>query len=168
MGGEIVLLLIEKFNVPIDSVSFLVVLYNFAVVGVLAVFMSKVAILVTQSYLVVIGMLVAYWFILLPEWTTWVLLVALALYDLAIVLLPVGPLRLLVELAVWRDEDIPTLVYEAWPVTHHDSDSTSNGVIQRRVWRERRNVSHDSTFFFSLFHLLPSTSEAAIGLKLLI
>ncbi|KAK0587037.1 hypothetical protein LWI29_016416 [Acer saccharum] len=144
MGGEIVLLLIEKFNVPIDSVTFLVVLYNFAVVGVLAVFMSKVAILVTQSYLVVIGMLVAYWFTLLPEWTTWVLLVALALYDLAAVLLPVGPLRLLVELAVSRDEDIPALVYEARPVTHHDSDSTSNGVIQRRVWRERRNVSHDS------------------------
>ena len=50
MGGEIVLLLIEKFNVPIDSVTFLVVLYNFAVVGVLAVFMSKVAILVTQLF----------------------------------------------------------------------------------------------------------------------
>ncbi|KAH7550755.1 hypothetical protein JRO89_XS13G0263200 [Xanthoceras sorbifolium] len=142
MGGEIILFLIEKFSVPIDSVTFFVVLYNFAVVGVLAVFMSKMAILVTQGYLVVIGMLVAYWFTLLPEWTTWVLLVAMALYDLAAVLLPVGPLRLLVELAISRDEDIPALVYEARPVTHHDSDST-NGIVQRRVWRERRNIGHD-------------------------
>lgn len=146
MGGEIALFLIEDFSVPIDCITFLVVLFNFAVVGVLAVFMSKMAILVTQGYLVVIGMLVAYWFTLLPEWTTWVLLVAMALYDLAAVLLPVGPLRLLVELAISRDEEIPALVYEARPVTSQDS---SAGVGQRRVWRDRRNensndVSHSN------------------------
>ncbi|CAI9786803.1 unnamed protein product [Fraxinus pennsylvanica] len=44
---------------------------------------------------------------------TWVLLIAIALYDLAAVLLPSGALRLLVELAISRDEDIPALVYEA-------------------------------------------------------
>lgn len=138
MGGEIVLFLIEVLNIPIDCITFLVLLFNFAVVGVLAVFMSKMAILVTQGYLVIIGMLAAYWFTLLPEWTTWVLLVAMSLYDLAAVLLPVGPLRLLVELAMSRDEDIPALVYEARPVNHHDSTATS-GVVQRRLWRERRN-----------------------------
>ncbi|GLU12494.1 hypothetical protein SLE2022_291690 [Rubroshorea leprosula] len=142
MGGEISLFLIEDFGIPIDCITFLVILFNFAVVGVLAVFMSKMAILVTQGYLVLIGVLVAYWFTLLPEWTTWVLLVAMALYDLAAVLLPVGPLRLLVELAMSRDEDIPALVYEARPVTHHDSGSRDNGV-QRRLWRERRN-GHNS------------------------
>jgi presenilin 1 len=137
MGGEIALFLIEDFSIPIDCITFMLVLFNFAVVGVLAVFMSKMAILVTQGYLVVIGMLVAYWFTLLPEWTTWVLLVALALYDLAAVLLPVGPLRLLVELAISRDEDIPALVYEARPVTYNDTGSVG-GVAQRRTWRGRR------------------------------
>ncbi|EXC04884.1 Presenilin-like protein [Morus notabilis] len=138
LGGEIALFLIEDFDIPIDCITFLVALFNFAVVGVLSVFMSKMAIFVTQGYLVVIGMLVAYWFTLLPEWTTWVLLVAMALYDLAAVLLPVGPLRLLVELAISRDEDIPALVYEPRPVSYNDS-GTSGGVTQRRVWRERRN-----------------------------
>ncbi|KAL6319021.1 hypothetical protein AAG906_001494 [Vitis piasezkii] len=139
MGGEIALFLIQDFSFPIDCITFLVVLFNFTVVGVLAVFMSKMAILVTQGYLVVIGMLVAYWFTLLPEWTTWVLLVAMALYDLAAVLLPGGPLRLLVELAISRDEDIPALVYEARPVTYQDS-CPGGGVAQRRAWRERRGV----------------------------
>ncbi|KAJ4831835.1 hypothetical protein Tsubulata_017498 [Turnera subulata] len=139
MGGEISLFLIRDLSVPIDCVTFLIVLYNFAVVGVLAVFMSKMAIFVTQGYLVVIGILVAYWFTLLPEWTTWALLIAMALYDLAAVLLPVGPLRLLVELAISRDEDIPALVYEARPVTNVDSDSR-NGVVRRRVWRQRTNA----------------------------
>ncbi|WCJ35841.1 Presenilin-2 [Euphorbia peplus] len=139
MGGEVLLFLIRGFDVRVDCITFLVGLINFAVVGVLAVFMSKFAIFVTQGYLVVIGVLVAYWFTQLPEWTTWSLLVAMALYDLAAVLLPVGPLRLLVELAIARDEDIPALVYEARPVNSYDTRDT-----QRRTWRERRNVGNGS------------------------
>ena len=94
------------------------------------------AILVTQGYLVVVGILVAYSFTMLPEWTTWALLVAMALYDLAAVLLPIGPLRILVELAISRDEEIPALVYEARPVNHGSLDPME--VTQRRLWRERR------------------------------
>lgn len=139
MGGEIALFLNEYFRIPVDCFTFLLVLFNFTVVGVLAVFMSKMAIFVTQGYLVVIGMLVAYWFTLLPEWTTWMLLVAMSLYDLAAVLLPGGPLRLLVELAIARDEDIPALVYEARPVLANEM-SPRNDVIPRRLWREPRSV----------------------------
>ncbi|XP_057514804.1 presenilin-like protein At2g29900 [Actinidia eriantha] len=142
MGGEIALFLIQDFSFPIDCFSFVLVLFNSTVVGVLAVFMSKMAIFLTQAYLVVIGMLVAYWFTLLPEWTTWVLLVAMALYDLAAVLLPGGPLRLLVELAISRDEDIPALVYEARPITYKDSVPRGS-VIQRRVWRDRSNIGSE-------------------------
>ncbi|ESQ51491.1 hypothetical protein EUTSA_v10016742mg [Eutrema salsugineum] len=139
LGGEILVLLIDRFRFPIDSITFLILLFNLSVVGVFAVFMSKFSILITQGYLVVIGVLVAYFFTLLPEWTTWVLLVALALYDIAAVLLPVGPLRLLVEMAISRDEDIPALVYEARPVIRNDSR-----LVQRRVWRERRSNQNGS------------------------
>ncbi|XP_022137225.1 presenilin-like protein At2g29900 [Momordica charantia] len=141
LGGEIALFLIEDFHIPIDCITFLVALFNFAAVGVLSVFMSKMPILVTQGYLVLIGMLVAYWFTLLPEWTTWALLVALALYDLAAVLLPVGPLRLLVELAISRDEDIPALVYEARPVVNQNSNPGDMVQRRMRVWRERDQIS---------------------------
>ncbi|KAL4568642.1 hypothetical protein LXL04_024257 [Taraxacum kok-saghyz] len=93
MGGEIALFLIQVFHIAIDCITYVLLLFNFTIVGVLAVFMSKIPIFLTQSYMVVIGVLTAYWFTMLPEWTTWVLLVAMALYDLAAVLLPVGPLR---------------------------------------------------------------------------
>ncbi|KAH7660669.1 Peptidase A22A presenilin protein [Dioscorea alata] len=128
LGGEVTLFLIGKFSIPIDSVTFFILLLNFSVVGVVAIFMSRMAIVITQSYLVFIGVLVAYWFTMLPEWTTWALLISMALYDLAAVLLPGGPLRLLVELAISRNEDIPALVYEARPVDHHI-------VSSRRLWR---------------------------------
>ncbi|KAI3902983.1 hypothetical protein MKW92_009102 [Papaver armeniacum] len=140
MGGDITLLLVKKFRIPIDSITFLFVLFNFSVVGVMAVFMSNMAILITQGYLVVIGMFVAYWFTMLPEWTTWALLIALALYDLAAVLLPGGPLRLLLELAISRDEDIPALVYEARPVINHHESAARQGV-PRRLWKETGNSS---------------------------
>ncbi|XP_058080775.1 presenilin-like protein At2g29900 [Magnolia sinica] len=139
MGGEVALLLIKDFRIPIDCISFLIVLLNFTVMGAISVFTSRAPILVNQGYLVVIGMLVAYWFTLLPEWTTWVLLVAMALYDLAAVLLPGGPLKLLVELAISRDEDIPALVYEARPVTDCGSAPASAPGAERRLWRGRRD-----------------------------
>jgi presenilin 1 len=65
--------------------------------------------------MVAVAVIVAVWFARLPEWTTWVLLVALALYDLAAVLCPRGPLRILVDLASDRDEELPALIYEARP-----------------------------------------------------
>lgn len=141
MGGEIALFLIKDFSFPVDCITFAIVLFNFTVVGVMAVFMSKMAIFVTQAYLVVVGMLVAYWFTLLPEWTTWVLLVAMALYDLAAVLLPGGPLRLLVELAMSRDEDIPALVYEARPIINDPTSIPTGGMVRRRVWSQNQGSS---------------------------
>ncbi|KAF8389939.1 hypothetical protein HHK36_024458 [Tetracentron sinense] len=139
MGGEVALFLIRDFSFPIDCFTFLVILFNFTVVGVMSIFISNMPILIRQGYMVVIGILTAYWFTFLPEWTTWVLLVAMALYDIAAVLLPGGPLRLLVELAMSRDEDIPALVYEARPVTYQDS-GPRRGVVERRLWREKRAV----------------------------
>ena len=149
LGGEVSLFLIQQFNTPVDCITFFLLLCNFAVVGVMTVFMSKMAIFVTQGYLVVIGILIAYSFTMLPEWTTWALLVAMALYDVAAVLLPIGPLRILVELAISRDEEIPALVYEARPVNHGNLSSAQ----RRRLWRERRVENSN----------LPTDSNSALG-----
>jgi len=49
----------------------------------------------------------------LPEYTSWALLIALALYDLCAVLSPCGPLKALINLAQERQDPIPGLLYEA-------------------------------------------------------
>ncbi|XVF26164.1 hypothetical protein REPUB_Repub13aG0275700 [Reevesia pubescens] len=72
------------------------------------------------------------------------------------------PLRLLVELAMSRDEDIPALVYEARSVTHHDSGSGEN-TVQRRVWRERGNVRLDSEDNSNLNGNVVSDSNRTVG-----
>lgn len=126
MGGSIFLSIIQHFSIPIDSITCFVMLFNFTIVGVLSVFSDAIPIFVRQGYMVALGIIVAAWFTKLPEWTTWVLLVALAVYDLVAVLAPGGPLKMLVELAQSRDEDLPALVYEARPAV------SRNGAIQGR------------------------------------
>ena len=79
---------LQLWSLPVDLLSFALALYNFSLVGVLAVFFCRMPIFLTQTYLVIIGAVVAFWFTHLPEWTTWLLLVAMALYDLLAVLTP--------------------------------------------------------------------------------
>ncbi|KAK4743363.1 hypothetical protein SAY87_001364 [Trapa incisa] len=116
MGGSIFLSIIQHFSIPVDAITCFLLLFNFTVVGVLSVFSGGIPIILRQFYMVSLGIIVAAWFTKLPEWTTWIVLVALAVYDLVAVLAPGGPLKLLVELASSRDEELPALVYEARPV----------------------------------------------------
>lgn len=50
------------------------------------------------------GVVTAYVFTWIPEWTTWMLVTLMALYDVVAVLVPGGPLKMLVELAQEREE----------------------------------------------------------------
>ncbi len=63
------------------------------VVGMLGLFFIPIPLFMKQAYLVWVGVMVAYIFTFIPEWTAWILLVAMALYDLAAVLCPGGPLK---------------------------------------------------------------------------
>ncbi|KAG0620303.1 hypothetical protein M758_4G206100 [Ceratodon purpureus] len=141
MGGIVAVQFIRLYSIPVDVVTFLICTINFASVGVAAVFFTRMPILVTQGYLVVIGALVAFWFTKLPEWTTWILLLAMAGYDVVAVLTPRGPLNLLVEMAIERDEEIPALIYEARPnyPSGVQMPPPSSDAQATRVRRWRRN-----------------------------
>ena len=118
LGAAIGLDTCQALDAPLDIVTFAVWTYNFSVVGVAVTFFGKTfaaPLVVKQGFLIFIGVVVAFYFTRIPEWTTWTLLVAMAVYDVVAVLAPGGPLRVLVELAQERDEAIPALVYEAAP-----------------------------------------------------
>lgn len=149
-GGFVVWTFFQVFHVSISWVTFGLIMWNFAIVGVISVSAAPVCALfpaltapapqifyqkgiprwVTQGYLICVSVIMSWIVTKLPEWSSWALLVALALYDLCAVLTPCGPLRALISLAETRQDPIPGLLYEA-NVGSSDNDAVRDTLVPR-------------------------------------
>ena len=115
LGGNMFTVAINKYHISIDKISYWFTMYNFAIVGTLAIFYQKgVPLLVNQGYLIANSTIVAWQLSYFNDWMAWSLLIMLALYDLFAVLTPCGPLKALVNLMSKNDAPaMPGLLYEA-------------------------------------------------------
>ncbi|KAL7552572.1 hypothetical protein ACHAWF_015809 [Thalassiosira exigua] len=115
LGAELFAVAIEKYRIPIDWFTFVFGLYNFAVVGVTAIFYQNgIPPYITQGYLICSSVIISWQLSHFDTISTWTLLIMLGIYDLCAVLTPCGPLRYLVNLMSEEDSpDMPGLLYEA-------------------------------------------------------
>lgn len=110
-----------NLNLPIDYISLTIVLSNLVVVGNMSVFWRSPKIF-TQVFLIFISVLIALVFLSLPDWTVWMLLVLLVIYDTCVVLCPHGLLNMLIKKSEERNDAIPALVYSTAVYDHATDD----------------------------------------------
>lgn len=109
LGGNFFLTFLECANTSINDVAFFFLLGTFTISGIICIFFpDRVPSTLTQSYLMITAIIVAWNLSQLDPYTIWSLLVILVFYDIFAVLCPCGPLYQLL-----KSERLPEgLVYE--------------------------------------------------------
>ncbi|RCI04844.1 hypothetical protein CU098_009358 [Rhizopus stolonifer] len=104
--------MMSVYQLPLDFITLVACAWNFSIVGVVAIFWNS-PLWLQQAYLIIVSAVTSISMLRMPPWTTWTVLIAIAIYDLFAVLCPAGPLNLLISIAQERDEEIPALIYSA-------------------------------------------------------
>ena len=142
---------LERYTIYLDIISFTIIMFNFAVVGVISIFLGGpgsttriVPVYMNQIYLVLTSVIVAWQLSHFDPWTAWVLLILLAFYDLFAVLTPCGPLKALVNLMHRENAPaMPGLLYEAsLPNSARDRSRSQNTSGTTSAGRNGRRQNH--------------------------
>ena len=152
-------LLCAQYQLSYELVTTGILLWNYSVIGILCIF-TEVHPRIRQGYLLLLSVTLSTSLCQIPEWTAWMLLLAVSVYDCFAVLLPYGPLKLLFNMMKRRQEVIPGLLYEPCATFPTLTSRNNDPSKHKRGILNKFSEKSDSKNFTSLS---PSSSPRSSG-----
>jgi presenilin 1 len=103
-------MIIAQFNYPIDWLTILFYIYNILILAIISMFWFSPNILKQIITIYQCIIMILYVLKIAPEWIAWILLPLLAIWDMIAVLLPFGPLYLLIYLFKKHNLEVPPMM----------------------------------------------------------
>ena len=137
---SILSIIVAQLNAAIDWITVALYVYNILIVAVLSMFWLSPDLVKQMVTIYQCVIMILYVLKIAPEWIAWMLLPLLALWDIIAVLLPFGPLYLLINLFQKRELQVPSMmIYTTgmW-MSHRDRNSNAsaklNKIFVHRQW----------------------------------
>ncbi|EEC17954.1 presenilin, putative, partial [Ixodes scapularis] len=141
------------FNFPMDHLSCSFIVWNIGMTGMGTLY-YKGPFVMHQGFVIYVSILMA---VVLeesfPEWTAWILMILVSLWDMFAVLCVIGPLRMLIETAHERNEPLfPALLFStssAWCYDLSAQTPTNAEKLPRRLLNFRGSTNTEDSFVVS-------------------
>jgi presenilin 1 len=159
-------MIIAQLNSSIDWLTIIFYVYNILTIAILSMFWFSPDIIkqIVTIYQCII--MILYVLKIAPEWIAWALLPLLAIWDMIAVLLPFGPLYLLINLFQKRQLEVPPMMiyttclwFKNENIIINTNASTNKKLSQKRQTRKSMLGLGDFIFYSILLAKTVFTSE---------
>ncbi|CAF0779746.1 unnamed protein product [Didymodactylos carnosus] len=161
---SILSLIIAQFNCPVDWITVAFYVYNTSITAVLAMFwiapnIIKKAVTIYQCVIMILYLLK-----MAPEWATWIILPLLAIWDMMAVLLPFGPLYLLIGLFQKRQIEVPAvMIYTTGAIYFNENKNINDNNDHTRASQSDDNILFGIQPSFVNLLFLPFTTVSRLN-----
>jgi presenilin 1 len=143
-------MIIAQLNSSIDWLTIIFYIYNILTVAIISMFwyspnLIKQIITIYQCIIMILYVLK-----IAPEWIAWALLPLLAIWDMIAVLLPFGPLYLLINLFQKRKLEVPSMMIYTTGLWFKNTNASSDKQLSKKRQTRKSMLGLGDFIFYSI------------------
>lgn len=142
-------MIVAQLNVAIDWFTIIFYVYNILTIAIISMFWLSPNIIKQMITIYQCIIMILYVLKIAPEWIAWALLPLLSIWDMIAVLLPFGPLYLLINLFQKRKLNVPSTMVYTTGLWFENQNMNSNKFIMKDVFIFSKQYSSLNLLFIS-------------------
>ncbi|CAF3385130.1 unnamed protein product [Rotaria socialis] len=146
---SIISMIIAQANIAIDWLTVIFFVYNILTIAIISMFWLSPNIIKQIITIYQCIIMILYVLQIAPEWIAWALLPLLALWDMIAVLLPFGPLYLLISLFQKRKLQVPSTMIYTTGLWFQNQNRNENNLIKNKQFLLPKQWSSVNFLFLS-------------------